>query len=87
MGCEGIARQIQKHIGGEIMRITALAPGGVDPGMLFIGPYRGHNLFWHHHEVVVKEGRVYDVFTGHEGIPIEEFKALWDWRENLHFGF
>src|SRR5262245_4385515 len=33
---------------------------------------------WAYHEVVVKDGRVYDAFTGHQGLPIAEYKALWD---------
>jgi hypothetical protein len=80
-GCEDVARQIQGHIGGDIRRITPPAQGG------FVGPYRGQNLDWHEHIVVVKDGRVYDAFTGHNGLPIDEYKALWAWRADINFGF
>jgi hypothetical protein len=81
-GCENVARQIQGHIGGDIRRITP-----TDPNANFLGPYRGHNPAWAYHEVVVKEGRVYDAFTGHEGLPIAEYKALWEYGDAIKFGF
>lgn len=43
--------------------------------------------FWAHHTVVVKDGRVYDQFTGSEGLPIEEWKSLWDYTDEIDFGF
>jgi hypothetical protein len=36
---------------------------------------------------VVRDGRVYDAFTGHEGVPIEEYKALWENWDAINFGF
>jgi hypothetical protein len=80
-GCENAARQIQRHVGGEIMRITP------NPGANSLGPYRGHATGWAHHEVVVSEGRVYDAFTGFQGMTIAEYKALWQYADALVFGF
>ena len=39
-----------------------------------------------HHTVVVKEGRVYDQFTGRNGMPIGDWKAQWQ-PNDLDFGF
>jgi hypothetical protein len=77
-----VARQIQGHVGGQIVRITP-----ADPSARFLGPYRGHDPGWAYHEVVVREGRVYDAFTGHQGLPIGEYKALWEYRDVINFGF
>jgi hypothetical protein len=82
-GCENVARQIKKLIGGDIRTITSRA----NPGGQIIGAYRGRNLKWYHHEVVVKDGRVYDAFTGHKGLTIDEYKRLWEYADGLDFGF
>ncbi len=42
---------------------------------------------WHYHEVVVEGGRVYDPFTGHAGVPLDEYKRLWIYADDLDFGF
>jgi len=79
-GCEGVARQIQKHIGGDIRHIRPQeAPK--------LGAFRGKNWKWDYHEVVVKDGRVYDITTGHEGLPIAEYKQLWQYSDAIDFGF
>jgi hypothetical protein len=80
-GCERVARQIQKHVGGAVHRIK---PGIDAPGL---GRYRGKNLSWTYHEVVVKDGRVFDAFTGRQGLPISEYKVLWEYPDALDFGF
>lgn len=69
-GCEAVARDIQNRIGGDIFRISA--PPGIT-----MGKYRGVDTLWAHHEVVVRDGRVYDAFTDRKGLPVEEYKALW----------
>jgi RHS repeat-associated protein len=79
-GCEAVARQIQGHVGGEVVRIIP-----ADAPML--GGFRGKNWGWSHHEVVVKDGRVYDLTTGHRGLPTEEYKNLWQYRGSINFGF
>lgn len=79
-GCEAVALQIQRHIGGDVVRITPK-----DAPML--GGFRGKNWGWSHHEVVVKDGRVFDLTTGHKGLPIAEYKSLWQYGESINFGF
>ena len=65
---------------GEVVRITPK-----DAPML--GGFRGKNWGWNHHEVVVKEGRVYDLTTGHKGLPASEYKSLWQYGDSINFGF
>ena len=82
--CENVAKQIQRHIGGEIKTIRP-----VDP-LARLGSYREYtpgDRGWAYHEVVVKGGRVYDAFTGHQGLAIEEYKALWEYHDAIDFGF
>jgi hypothetical protein len=79
-GCEAIARQITRHIGGEIAHIKPKnAP--------YLGKFREHWWKWTYHEVVVKDGRVYDLTTGHQGLPIADYKKLWEKADNINFGF
>jgi hypothetical protein len=52
-----------------------------------LGAYRGKNWEWSFHEVVVKDGRIYDAFTGGQGLPISEYKALWEFSDYINFGF
>ena len=80
VGCENVARQINKHVGGTVVRITPKnAPA--------LGGFRDKNWGWVHHEVVVRDGRVYDLTTGHQGLPIAEYKKLWQYPDGIHFGF
>ncbi|GAB2620262.1 hypothetical protein GCM10027168_60410 [Streptomyces capparidis] len=78
-GCEAVARDIQARIGGERMRITDSA------GAPLLGKYRDQDTFWGHHDVVVKDGRVYDAWTGRYGEPVEEYRRRWEWGEYLRF--
>jgi RHS repeat-associated protein len=79
-GCEGVAERIKKAIGGTIRRIT---PKRGD----WLGPYRGKPTEWGHHDVVEKDGRIYDAMTGPDGCPIDDYKNLWDYADDLDFGF
>lgn len=79
-GCEIIACQIKAMIGGQKIRIKPKIGG-------YLPAYRGANLQWQFHEVVVKDGRVYDQFTGHLGLSIKEYKELWDYAKFIDFGF
>ena len=79
-GCEDVAKRIQGAIGGDIHRI-APRPGR------FLGPHRGRPTEWAHHEVVVKDSRVYDALTGPDGLPIDEYKELWEYADDIDFGF
>jgi hypothetical protein len=79
--CDKIAKQIQKLIGGEVKKVLPT------PGAKWLGAFKGMNLKWYWHEVVVLNGRVYDAFTGHLGLPIAEYKALWQDASGIIFGF
>jgi hypothetical protein len=79
-GCERAAKQIQKLIGGDVKTI-------VPKSDRTLGAHRGKNWGWRFHEVVVKDGRVYDAFTGGQGLPISEYKALWEFPDHINFGF
>lgn len=78
-GCEKCARYIRRQIGGDIYRIEANAPA--------LGKYRDKNTGWAHHDVVVKDGRVYDAFGPAEGVPIDKFKDLFEYSDVINFGF
>jgi hypothetical protein len=66
-------------LGGEIMTITSTRGR-------YLGQY-GNTYPGFYHDVVVKAGRVYDELTGPNGLPIDEFKQLWECASNIHFGF
>ncbi len=79
-GCEDVAKQIHRHVGGNIVRITP-------KDTPHLGAFRGQNWRWAHHEVVVRDGRVYDITTGHQGVAIAEYKRLWEYPHDINFGF
>gem|GEM_PF-3347570 len=76
-GCEGVADQIQKLIGGEIVRLTAMG------GAPTLGEFDGVETAWGHHEVVVKGGMVYDAFTGHAGQLVSEYLNRWQYPDAI----
>lgn len=39
-----------------------------------------------HHTVVVRDGNVYDQWNPN-GIGIEDYKNLWDYGDDMNFGF
>jgi hypothetical protein len=84
-GCEYVAEQIRQIVGGETK--TILPKGGAP----FLGGIGGggkwYNEDWAYHTVVVKGGRVYDAFTGHQGLSIGAYKRLWRYAEAIDFGF
>ena len=67
-GCEECALNIQEEIGGDIHRIVAAD----EPEWAGLGAYRDKNHGWKYHEVVVKNGRVYDAFGPREGVGVDE---------------
>lgn len=80
LGYESVALQIRKHVGGEIVRIKPKnAP--------HLGAFRSKNWRWAYHEVVVKDGRVYDITTGYQGLTVAEYKQLWEHASHIDFGF
>jgi hypothetical protein len=42
---------------------------------------------WVYHDVVVQNGRIYDSFTGPEGLSPEEYMEQFDWAEGIDFPF
>lgn len=81
-GCDEWAAAFQAKSGGEIKTFTG--PLGKDYPL---GPYKGspgEDFF--HHTVVVRDGKVFDQFHPH-GIPIDEFKAKWEYGDDIDFGF
>ncbi|MFE9969058.1 RHS repeat-associated core domain-containing protein [Streptomyces sp. NPDC005525] len=76
-GCEDCAVEIQSKIGGERMRISDKF------GAPTLGKYRKHDSEWAHHDVVVRDGRVYDAWTGRRGEAMEDYMAEWEWSEYL----
>ncbi|MFE7135923.1 polymorphic toxin-type HINT domain-containing protein, partial [Streptomyces sp. NPDC057638] len=75
-GCDEFAEKLHQRIGGEIWTITP-------KGFPVLGPYKLANEDWGHHTFVIKDGRVYDQFTGAGGMPLEEWKTQWDYPD-LH---
>jgi hypothetical protein len=67
-------------VGGNIVRITP-------KNARYLGGFRGKTWNWGHHEVVVRDGRVYDITTGHQGLSIAEYKKLWQYPDGINFGF
>ena len=52
-----------------------------------LGPSRQHRAGdWSFHEVVVKDGRVYDGFTGPGGMPIPDYKSQFQFADDIDFG-
>ncbi|MFC9690939.1 LamG-like jellyroll fold domain-containing protein [Kribbella sp. NPDC056951] len=81
-GCEEVARDIQRRIGGDIHRIESpIGPKGT------LGRYRDEWTQWRHHDVVVRNGRVYDGFSDRRGVPIDKYKQLWKDLESGEFPF
>ncbi|MFC3998232.1 polymorphic toxin-type HINT domain-containing protein [Nocardiopsis sediminis] len=78
-GCEDVAVDIQQAIGGDRYRITDSL------GAPYLGQYRNNDTGWGHHDVVIKDGRVYDAFSGRTGVPLDEYRDLWQYGEDLEF--
>jgi len=83
-GCGNVAKRIKDAIGGTIHKIV---PSSKLPGKVNLGLHSGKNTEWFYHQVVVKNGRVYDALTGPKGLPIDEFKKLWENADVIVFGF
>ncbi|MFE9657228.1 hypothetical protein [Micromonospora sp. NPDC006431] len=78
-GCEDVAKDIQKRLGGgQIYRLSnAENPPGKD-NFFGLGGYMKKEQWgyyqqgWYTHDVVVYDGRVYDGFTDRTGVSMEE---------------
>lgn len=49
--------------------------------------FQPFDTFWATHDVVLKDGMVYDALTGPEGLPTDAYKALWEYSDVINFGF
>ena len=79
--CEACANKIQKMIGGRVQRI--------DPnGAPVLGPsVNNPDGDWAYHYAVIKDGVAYDGFTGKAGLPVDAYKAQWQYSRWINFGF
>lgn len=78
--CTQCAIDIQKLVGGE--RVAIRPPSGTRLGPSRNDPYGE----WRYHEAVVKDGRVYDGFTGRAGMSMDDFRAQFEYGDVLQFG-
>lgn len=80
--CRQCADDIQRMIGGQQAVIGPVGSGRV------LGPSANNPAGdWFEHVAVVKDGRVYDGFTGRAGMPIDDFKAQFQYGDAINFGF
>ena len=79
--CQQCAAAIQKMIGGERVKIEPKDTPVLGPSTLYP---QGN---WGFHEVVVKDGRVYDGFTGRGGMSIPDFKGQFEFPDDIDFKF
>lgn len=75
-GCDDFAAKLQKKMGGEIWTITP------KDGLPSLGDYKLANESWGHHTFVLKDGRVYDQFTGPDGMPLDQWKTEWSYPDD-----
>ena len=80
-GCEACAEAIATYVGGSRTTIVPKPPAQL------LGAFQGVNQGWRYHVVVVKGGRVFDAFTGATGMPMEDYKWLWQYQDAIEFGF
>ncbi|MCK6501990.1 hypothetical protein L6R53_01060 [Myxococcota bacterium] len=82
-GCEDVAARIRGAIGGEIKTLRPTLPRAQT-----LGPRAGvGDTYWATHEVVVKDGTVYDALTGPGGMAADAYKAQWEFADVIDFGF
>ncbi len=74
--CEECAVQIQRILGGG--RMIKISP---PPGAPFLGPSSNNpgDEPWAYHYAVEKDGRMYDSFTGPEGLPAQEYEEQFEY--------
>ncbi len=74
-GCEIVARDIQGQIGGEVFELSTGTP--------FMGKYRGQDTLWGSHQVVIKDGRVFDAWTGRYGETVADYLRQWQYGDMI----
>jgi hypothetical protein len=80
-GCEKVAKSVQKVMGGEFLQITPKFGR-------YLGPVKYAGMegpSWGHHVAVIKEGVVYDMMTGAEGLPLNTYKQIFEYADDLNF--
>ncbi|WP_155271490.1 hypothetical protein [Salinispora tropica] len=78
--CKACATEIQKIVGGDIVHIKDAY------GAPALGPsVRDASGKWTEHYAVIKDGVVYDGFTGRTGMPLDAYRAQWQFGEYLSF--
>jgi hypothetical protein len=89
-GCSDKADEIHTELGGSAT-IYSIQSKDNEPGETHQyplgGTYRGHPTGYFFHDVVVKNGKVYDGFGDRDGMPIDEWKNLWSNKDHIDFGF
>ncbi|MGW2449119.1 RHS repeat-associated core domain-containing protein [Streptomyces sp. NPDC001675] len=78
-GCTEVAKGIQARIGGTVTRITDKY------GAPWLGKFRGVDSGWQYHDVLVKDGRVFDATTGRHGEPMDEYRNHFEYGDDLVF--
>ncbi|WP_304944875.1 ricin-type beta-trefoil lectin domain protein [Streptacidiphilus sp. ASG 303] len=78
-GCTEVAKQIQARIGGTVTRITDKY------GAPWLGKFRGVDSQWQYHDVLVKDGRVFDATTNRYGEAIDEYRSHFEYGDDLMF--
>jgi hypothetical protein len=88
VGCDEWAAKEAAKNGGDVQSFTGPA-GDKYP----LGPYRPEgpgtpevDETWFHHTVVVRDGEVFDQWHPH-GVGIDEYQQMWDYSEDIDFGF
>jgi hypothetical protein len=84
-GCDEFAKEFIKANGGEAFTFSPPSGARVFADDAYaLGPGEA----WFHHTVVVKDGLVFDQFTGPGGMPIDVWKLQWgDLAGEINFGF
>ncbi|MGX4733668.1 RHS repeat-associated core domain-containing protein [Kitasatospora griseola] len=83
-GCEDVAKKIQKKLGGgQIYRLSNIMNPPGNDNKFGLGPYMETSQDWFTHDVVVRDGRVYDGFSGRNGASMDEFNARWGYGHEI----
>ena len=86
--CGEVAEEILDLPGGDATIVSTQSDANTVPNQYPLeGTYRGKGTGWFYHDVVVKDGRVYDGFTDRYELPIDDYKNLWSDKDNILFGF
>jgi hypothetical protein len=84
--CTQTAREIQSKIGGDVYRATdhfgAKSVGEIRD---LNNPEAWYESGWAYHDVLIKDGRVFDATTGRYGLSFEEYRKKFRYGEYLDF--